>query len=483
MVALNITYNDAAKAAALPLLAPTIQAAVAYLDGLLVLRGTLDVAVEFETTSTGRFGGTGDTAFVGNFGGFNVWEASALAESRGGIDPHPAIADITISIDPTSNYVAGLWWDPAIATNLSANPPNDKTDAFSVVVHELLHGLGVVGWRNRESGALPADYESRWDSLLTIDNGRAQFAGPATVDLLGGPVEVMLGGSQGVYHLGNGPTVASSNQPWVLSSNLNGYFFRLGERYTLGRLELALLQDLGYSLKPNTITDVVNLWDDTINTLYRVGYAGADVLTGSLGNDRLEGRDGDDRLSGSGGNDQLLGGSGVDTAIYAGLRSRYTLSGTGADRNVVDLQSGGDGSDSLSSIERLQFSDVRLALDLDGRAGQVAKLLGAVFGTAAVANRAYVGIGLAQLDGGSSYEALAALAMSVTGKSTPADVVALLWGNVVGSAPSAQQAQPYIDMLNGGMSIGQLTVLAADTSINTSNINLTGLATSGLEYT
>lgn len=482
MVALNITYNDAAKANALPLLGPTIQAAVNYLDGLLVLRGTLDVAVEFESTSTGRFGGTGDTSFLGHFGAFDIWEASTVAESRGGIDPHPGLADIIISIDPNSSYVAGLWWDPAIGSTLGTNPPNDKTDAFSVVLHELLHGLGVVGWRNRESGTLPADYMSLWDSLVSVSGGRAVFTGPATTELLGGPAEVMLGGSQGVYHLGNGPTVVASNMPWILASNLNGYFFRLGERYTLGRLELAMLQDLGYTLKPGTITDVVNRWDDSANQLYQVGYAGGDTLTGLSGDDRLEGRDGDDRLMGGGGNDVLIGGIGIDTAVYAGPRSRYTIGPSGNNRSIADT-TGPEGSDTLSGIERLQFGDIRLALDLDGRAGQVAKLLGAVFGAPAVANRAYVGIGLSLLDGGTSYEALAALAVSATGKSAPADVVALLWSNVVGSPPSAQQAQPYIDLLNGGMSIAQLTVLAADTSINSGNINLVGLAQSGLEFT
>ena len=95
----------------------------------------------------------------------------------------------------------------------------------------------------------------------------------------------------------------------------------------------------------------------------------------------------------------------------------------------------------------------------------------------------YVGIGLQYLDAGTTYEQLAALAVSVSGASGNAGVVALLWTNLFGSAPTDEQAAPYVAMLSGGsLSVGALTVLAADLDLNASRINLTGLATSGLEY-
>ncbi len=60
--------------------------------------------------------------------------------------------------------------------------------------------------------------------------------------------------------------------------------------------------------------------------------------------------------------------------------------------------------------------------------------------------------------------------------------MALLWTHVVGSPPSAEQAQPYVEMLGSGMSIGELTKWAAKTSLNAVNIDLVGLATVGLDY-
>lgn len=44
-----------------------------------------------------------------------------VAESRTGVDPHPTTADLSIYIDPTSSYLAQMWWDPNIATRLDGD--------------------------------------------------------------------------------------------------------------------------------------------------------------------------------------------------------------------------------------------------------------------------------------------------------------------------------------------------------------------------
>lgn len=193
----------------------------------------------------------------------------------------------------------------------------------------------------------------------------------------------------------------------------------------------------------------------------------------------INGSAGNDQLTGTAENNNIDGSSGIDTMVLTSLNKNSVTLTHGTHWTVSSTSTG---VDTLSNIERVQFQDTKVALDLDGHAGQVAKLLGAVFGPSSVTNKTYVGIGLSYLDGGMSYEALAALAVSVTGKSAPADVVNLLWTNVIGSAPSVDQAQPFIDMLNNGSSIGTLATLAADTSINQVNIDLVGLSQTGLEF-
>jgi hypothetical protein len=54
---------------------------------------------------------------------------------------------------------------------------------------------------------------------------------------------------------------------------------------------------------------------------------------------------------------------------------------------------------------------------------------------------------------------------------------------VIGSPASPLDKAPFIKMLDDGMKAGDLVVLAAETTFNTLNINLVGLALTGIEYT
>lgn len=202
-------------------------------------------------------------------------------------------------------------------------------------------------------------------------------------------------------------------------------------------------------------------------------------LSGGISNDTLSGGNGNDTFDGSSGDDTIDGGAGIDTSIHYGTKSQYSITKSGSSYTV----SGPDGTDILTNIERIKFNDISIAYDIDGNAGKVAKILGAVFGADSVSNKAYAGIGLNLLDGGMSYEALLDLAINVTGVHTHREVVNLLWTNVVGSAPSDDQAQQFVSMLDNGMTTAQLGVLAADTDLNQAHIDLVGLVAAGLEYT
>jgi hypothetical protein len=123
-----------------------------------------------------------------------------------------------------------------------------------------------------------------------------------------------------------------------------------------------------------------------------------------------------------------------------------------------------------------------IALDLEGNAGITAKILGAVFGKESLSNKNYVGIGLHFLDAGWTYDNLSALALDAAGAKTNDQVVSLLWNNVICTKPTAADKQPFIALLENGMSAGALAHLAADSSFNTTNINLVGLVQTGIEY-
>ena len=211
------------------------------------------------------------------------------------------------------------------------------------------------------------------------------------------------------------------------------------------------------------------------------GTANEDKLVLREGNETAQLGAGNDRVEGKSGDDKIFGGDGTDTAIWIGNKKQYQISSTAKEWSVRSLTTN-EGIDMLVEVERLQFNDVRLALDLNGNAGTTAKILGAVFGKESLSNKNYVGIGLHFLDSGWTYDNLAGLALDAADAKKNDQIVSLLWNNVIGTKPTAADKQPFIALLENGMSAGALAHLAADTSFNITNINLVGLAQTGIEY-
>ena len=92
------------------------------------------------------------------------------------------------------------------------------------------------------------------------------------------------------------------------------------------------------------------------------------------------------------------------------------------------------------------------------------------------------GYWLSQTDIGLSYADIGLKALDKVGLKTNDQIVSTLWKNVVGFTASEVDKAPFIKMLVDGMKPGDLVVLAADTTFNTANINLVGLAQTGIEY-
>lgn len=216
------------------------------------------------------------------------------------------------------------------------------------------------------------------------------------------------------------------------------------------------------------------------------GGKGADRMLLGEGNDVASGFGGNDWIRGGAGDDALDGGRGIDTAQYSVPRAAATLT---RDANGWTVRSAADGVDTLTGMERLVFSDMRVALDLDGNAGTVARLLGALFGPAATSNRIYAGIGLELLDSGTSSAQLAALAVStdefarLAGGRSNAQFVDLVYRNVVGTAPTEAERALFVGWLDRGeQTQGSLALLAAETALTAQAIGLVGLAAGGLPY-
>jgi hypothetical protein len=219
-------------------------------------------------------------------------------------------------------------------------------------------------------------------------------------------------------------------------------------------------------------------------TLFAWNQTGPELLGGATGDTLVDFSNAGVLFRGGPGNDFLDGRSGLDTAAYAATRGASVVAreGTAGGFRVSSTQ---DGSDSLLNIERLRFADVSVALDLGGAAGNVAKILGVVFGRTAVQDARSVGVGPYHADSGMSGLALSQLALDARLGPQPshAAVVDLLYANLFGRAPTAAARAEYVTLLErGSFTQASLAWAAAETGVNAVNIQLTGLANSGLDF-
>ncbi|MGB9364950.1 MAG: CARDB domain-containing protein [Xanthobacteraceae bacterium] len=83
------------------------------------------------------------------------------------------------------------------------------------------------------------------------------------------------------------------------------------------------------------------------------------IITGS-GNDTITGNIVDNIIRAGAGNDNIDGGLGIDTAVFSGPRSAYRITPLPTGVQV----SGPDGTDTLTSIEKLKFDDETLSWPL-----------------------------------------------------------------------------------------------------------------------
>jgi serralysin len=182
------------------------------------------------------------------------------------------------------------------------------------------------------------------------------------------------------------------------------------------------------------------------------------------------------------------GGTGIDTVMLSGTHSDWSISQTafGYSANLV----AGGAAVNLSNVERLHFqSGNSVALDMsgDGHGAIAAEVISALFGQAALGVPEYVAAGINLLDQGMTSLQLVALAEAtplfhgMAGSGSNADFVNLLFQNVVGRAPSGDEQDLYVSMLNSGaFTQASLGLAAAQAAINVAH--LVGVVHSGIEF-
>jgi hypothetical protein len=90
----------------------------------------------------------------------------------------------------------------------------------------------------------------------------------------------------------------------------------------------------------------------------------------------VAGGGGSDVMTAPGGNAKVDGGDGLDTLVFGGGSSAYTVQHNSTGFTVLDTSGH---TTTLANVERLQFGDGMVALDINGTAGQAYRLYQAAF--------------------------------------------------------------------------------------------------------
>ena len=216
----------------------------------------------------------------------------------------------------------------------------------------------------------------------------------------------------------------------------------------------------------NWSLESINSWPDL--------FAGSDTLLGTPGNDYLQG---------FGGNDTLEGGAGLDHGAYSGRHAGHSITVAGGGCSVA----GPEGADTLTGIERLDFSDAHLGLDVDANAGQIYRLYKAAF--ARSPDLGGLGGWIAGMDNGSvSLEQAAsgfiasAEFQSLYGASpSNTEFITSLYLNVMGRAPDAGGLGYWVNQLATNLQ-SRAQVLVAFSESGENKARTAELVAKGIAY-
>ena len=208
-------------------------------------------------------------------------------------------------------------------------------------------------------------------------------------------------------------------------------------------------------------------------------------------NQIFTGTSANESFSGGTGNDIIDGAGGLDTANYSGSRMNFLLNKTVTGFSIAD-RIGTEGSDTLTNIERLQFADKKIAIDLSPseHGGQALEFIG-LLAPDLISSPSVVGLILNLFDQGSSLHDVCQLALdvglvnSIAGSNTNEALAAMAFRNLIGSEADANTIQElvgYIDGRYASYSQADFMTVVAGLELNQTHIGLVGLQQTGVEY-
>jgi len=213
---------------------------------------------------------------------------------------------------------------------------------------------------------------------------------------------------------GDTASVAQDTSTLKVSGTATAYSELYNDGSIVSMTDIAIPVTGGSSMNKTLLANGDNLpGDDVINVTLGAVAANPWNIASGAGNDKIAIKGGGSSLSVNAGtgNDTITladdnhavdGGDGVDTAVLNGAMKNYSITHTTTGYTVT----GSGGVDTLTGIERLQFSDATVALDINGHGGQVYRLYQAAFNR--VPDAGGLGFWIKAADNGASMQTIAA---------------------------------------------------------------------------
>ena len=221
--------------------------------------------------------------------------------------------------------------------------------------------------------------------------------------------------------------------------------------------------------------------NNLIVTVATVGAAGKIATFGVVGTGRVGDGTIDVQVD-------VTGTAGVDTYTVPGKSTEFTTTKNAHDITLASTLAT-NVTYTLADHERVVFTDKGIAYDAAGRAGDVYALLAAALGTADVTN-AYKGIGIYLADNGWTNKQLAEALLATDTYKTDAGGVSQetfikhVYKNVTGTDATLADVTALTNWMEGNhYSQADVLVIASELASFETAIGLTGLATTGIEYT